>query len=121
MVGGAGADRAELARLDMAAETSHRLSIAGALLPAAGADSVDRLAGLEDENEALRGLLLSISQLLQELRRVLELEEAAPAALDTAAAGLPAEWLYDLVKADIEESLGLISGRVAHMCGIALD
>lgn len=83
---------------------------------------VDRLTGLETENEAMRSLLLSISQLLTELKKILELEDPLMVAshVDAALHGLPVEWVLDEVKEDIERSLALLSDRVAHICGIPL-
>jgi hypothetical protein len=84
---------------------------------------IDRLTGLEGENESMRTLLLSITQLLAELKHVLELDDAesehgriAEAALH----GMPIEWVYEEIKDDIERSLALLSKRVAQICGISL-
>lgn len=122
-------DRAELARLSVPADTNHRLSIYGELVPEeelaeeSEEPLVDRLAGLEDENEQLRALLMSIQQLLQELGQVLELDETAAVShpvLEAAVAGMPAGWIVEDLKREIEGSLTALSKRVAQLCGIDL-
>jgi hypothetical protein len=94
-----------------------------------GADTeeplVDRLAGLEDENEQMRALLMSIQQLLQELGHVLELDEGQQQGghhpvLEAAIAGMPSAWIVEDLKREIEGSLTSLSKRVAQLCGIDL-
>lgn len=128
---GTALDRAELARLSLPAEAhNHRLSIYGEMVPeeelVAETEEplVDRLAGLEDENEQMRALLMSIQQLLQELGNVLELDEGQQPShnpvLEAAISGMPSAWIVEDLKKEIETSLTSLSKRVAQLCGIDL-
>lgn len=87
------------------------------------AEIIDRLTGLETENESMRTLLLTITQLLSELKHILEIDEAESEhgrVAEAAMNGMPIDWVYEEIKEDIERSLALLSKRVAHICGINL-
>lgn len=85
------------------------------------AEIIDRLTALEAENSSMRSLLLSITQLLTELKHILELEDTEHGRVTEAALnGMPIDWVYEEIKEDIERSLALLSKRVAHICGINL-
>jgi len=144
LLSGGGIERAELARLAITAEPGHRMSIYGEMVHESELMSpsdreeqdedsaeplVDRLAGLESENEGMRALLLSIQQLLQELRQALELDDfdgdnrggQQMPILEAAVAGMPVGWILEDLKAEIEGGLAQLSARVAHLCGIQLQ
>lgn len=137
ILAGTGVDKAELARLSLHPQdsaTSRRLSIHGEMIQqqeqqqqfTSSEETIDRIGGLEEENEQMRELLLSMKHLLAELKTFLELDhhdddsEYYSKLNDTGILTMPTDWVLDEIKADIENSLSLLSNRVAHICGIPM-
>lgn len=85
-------------------------------------DFADRITGLEDENTMLRQLMVDVAQLLGEMKTTLELEDSpADGLCEKVAPAMPMQWAAGDIKSEIETNLGLLSKRIAHLCGIPLD
>lgn len=86
-------------------------------------DFVDRISGLEDENSVLRQLIVDVAQLLDEMKAALELEDGQveDVACEKLAPAMPVQWSAGDIKNEIETNLGLLSKRIAHLCGIPLS
>jgi len=130
ILAGTGVDKAELARLSLQPQDSapsRRLSIHGNFIQpqeqqlTSSEETIDRIGGLEEENEQMRELLLS----MKHLKTLLELDhhdddEYSSKLGDTGILTMPTEWVLEEIKADIKNSLSLLSNRVAHICGISM-
>ena len=85
------------------------------------ADFTDRIGGLEDENAMLRQLIVDVAQLLGEMKTTLELEDdQVEGVCEKVAPAMPMQWAAGDIKGEIETDLGLLSKRIAHLCGIPL-
>ncbi len=86
--------------------------------PDSAQEITDRLAGLENENELMRTLLASICSSFARMRTALQLEDAPMPDGTVLSAGVPADWLLEELKEEIDVSLDLLTERVALLCGL---